>query len=175
MIPLAVVVVVIIAEVILAARWNRFYVTVGLPIFVKRVERLASLEDVPLEYLQKRTATAAGTPLVFRRLEPDLIAFRESGVGGILHYTPLMRGIIRHREGEPAVAVIGFANWFVVLGTLALIVTLGRGVVVIAPMFLLMIAILYLIQGVRFWRLARALREPSMQPETLASSANPPG
>lgn len=170
MIALAIVGVVIIAEVILAMRWNRFYCTVGLPIFVKRVERLGSLEDIPLETLQKKTATAAGTPLVFRRLGPDLIAFRESGIGGILHYTPLMRGIVRRKEGESTVAVIGFANWFIVAGTVVLLVMLRRDFLNILPMFLLAIGVLYLIQGVRFWRLSRALRDPAMEPATLAPS-----
>jgi hypothetical protein len=167
-IALAIVAAVIVAEVILAMTWNRFYLTFGLPIFVKRVERLASLEDVSLEYLQKRMATAGGSPLVFRRLDPNAIAFRESGLGGVIHFTPLMRGLIRHNHGEPAVAVIGFANWFIVVGTIVLVAALRRNVVHIAPMFLFAIAVLYLIQGVRFWRLAKALREPAMEPETLA-------
>jgi hypothetical protein len=169
MIALAIVAAVIVAEVILAMSWNRFYLTFGLPIFVKRVERLGSLEDVSLEYLQKRTATAGGTPLVFRRLDPNLIAFRESGLGGVIHYTPLMRGLIRRSEGESSVAVIGFANWFIVVGTIVLVVMLRRDVVNIAPLYLFAIGILYLIQGVRFWRLATALREPAMEPETLTS------
>ena len=173
MIALAIVGVVIIAEVILAMRWNRFYCTVGLPIFVKRVERLTSLEDIPLETLQKRTATAAGTPLVFRRMGPDLIAFRESGIGGILHYTPLMRGLVRRGEGESTVAVIGFINWFFVAGTVVLLVMLRRGFLQILPMFLLVIAVLYFIQGVRFWRLSRALRDTTMEPAILAPSGDP--
>lgn len=164
MIPLAIVAAVIVAEVILALRWNRFYLTFGLPIFVKRSERLASLEDVSLEELQKRTATAGGTPLVFRRLAPNLIAFRESGMGGVIHYTPLMRGLIRRSEGESAVAVVGFANWFIVVGTVVLGVVLGRRVTIIAPMFLFVFAVIYFIQAVRFWRLANALRAPAMQP-----------
>jgi hypothetical protein len=169
MIPLAIVAAVIIAEVILAMKWNRFYLTFGLPIFVKRVERLGSLKDVSLEYLQKRTNTAGGAPLVFRRLDPNLIAVRENGLGGIIHFTPLMRGLIRRNQGESSVSVIGFANWFIVIGTIVLVVMLRRNVVVIAPAYLMAFAILYLIQGVRFWRLSRALREPATEPQTLTS------
>lgn len=164
MIALAIVAAVLIAEVVLAMKWNRFYLTFGLPIFVKRVERLAGLEDISIEYLQERTATAAGTPLIFRRLDPNLIAFREGGLGGFFHYAPLMRGLIRRNQGESSVSVIGFANWFIVIGTIVLVVMLRRQVVVIAPAYLMAIAILYLIQGVRFWRLSRALREPGMEP-----------
>jgi hypothetical protein len=171
MIALAIVAAVLVAEVILAMKWNRFYLTFGLPIFVKRVDRLGNLEDVSIEYLQKRTATAAGTPLLFRRLDPNLIAFREGGFGGFFHYAPLMRGLIRRNEGESSVSVIGFANWFIVVGTIVLVVVLRRDVVNIAPFYLFAIAILYLIQGLRFWRLARALREPAMEPETLAPSS----
>jgi hypothetical protein len=169
MIPLAIVAAVLVAEVILAMKWNRFYLTFGLPIFVKRVERLGGLEDVSIEYLQKRTATAAGTPLVFRRLDPNLIAFREGGLGGFFHYAPLMRGLIRRNQGESSVSVIGFANWFIVIGTIVLVIMLRRNVVVIAPAYLAAFAILYFIQGVRFWRLSRALREPVMEQETLTS------
>jgi hypothetical protein len=168
MIALAIVAVVLVAEVILAVKWNRFYLTFGLPIFVKRVDRLAGLEDVSIEYLQKRTATAAGTPLIFRRLDPNLIAFREGGLGGFFHYAPLMRGLIRRNQGESSVSVIGFVNWFVVIGTIVLVVLLRRNVVVIAPAYLAAFAILYFIQGVRFWRLAKALREPATEPQTLA-------
>ena len=64
--------------------------------------------------------------------------------------------------------MIGFANWFIVIGTIVLVAALRRDVVNIAPFYLFAIAILYLIQGVRFWRLSRALREPAMEPETLA-------
>ncbi len=80
-----------------------------------------------------------------------------------------MRGLIRRNEGETAVAVVGFVNWFIVVGTVVLVVTLGRGVITIAPIFLFAVATLYLIQSVRFWRLERALKEPEMQPAATSS------
>jgi hypothetical protein len=173
MIAIAVVVAIIIAEVILAMRWNHFYCTFGLPIFVKRVERLGRLDDVPIETLQKGTATAAGTQIAFRRLGPDLIAFREAGIGGFFHYLPLMRGLVRRREGESSVAVIGFVNWFIVAIVVALLVKLRRDFLTVLPMLLLFIGVVYLVQGVRFWRLSRALRDPAMEPATLTPSRQP--
>ncbi len=170
MIALIVVGVVIVIEVILATTWNRFYFTVGVPLFVLRVQRLATLESVSFDDLQKSTATAAGTPLVFRRLDPELIAFREKGLGGIFHYTPLMRGVVRRTPGEPYVAIVGLVNWFVVVGTIALVVTLRRNIVDVLPMYLLAFAVLYLIQAVRFARMAKALREPAIEPAVLAPS-----
>src|SRR5688572_20487277 len=100
---LIVVIAIAIVEIVLSARWNVFYFTVGLPIFVRRIDRIVGIEDVPLEELQKSTATAAGTPLLFRRLAPDVIAFRERAFGGHIHYTPIMHGVIRRRAEEASV------------------------------------------------------------------------
>jgi hypothetical protein len=135
------------AEVVLSWKWNRTYFAVGLPVFVRRVER--TFDDVALDELARSSKTMAASPLEFRRLEPDLVAFREQVLG---QYIPVMRGVIR-RDG-----VAGLLNWYVPATAIVLVVMLGRGVVIVAPAFLGAFGILYLIQAVRFNRVARQLR-----------------
>lgn len=153
-----VVVAVFITELILSLTWNRFYFTFGIPIFARRVDRPRGLEDVSLEDLPRSTATAAGTPIVFRRLPSGAIAFREKPFGGLLHYAPLMRGVIRHNAGEAAVVVMGLVNWTAVALVAFFVVMLGRGAKDVAPYFLVAFGVLYLIQAIRFSRIAKALR-----------------
>jgi hypothetical protein len=148
---------VLIAEVVLSLRWNPTYFANGLPIFARRIERPAGLDGIDLESLMKSSATVAASAFAFRRLG-DIIAFREKGFGGMLHYAPLMRGSIQHKSGEPQVVVKGLVNW-TALAFIAAIVALLRGnVVVILPAMIGVLAVLYFIQAVRFARVAKSLR-----------------
>lgn len=152
-IAISIVVAVAIAEVVLASNWNRFYFTVGLPVFVRRIER-RSLADVSLDQLQRSSKTATAAPLMFRQIGPDLIAFREEVFG---QYIPVMRGVIRHDPAEASVSVRGLLNWFVLAAAVVLVVTLRRGVILVLPYFLAAFAVLYFIQVVRFNRVAKQL------------------
>jgi hypothetical protein len=49
-------------------------------------------------------------------------------------------------------------NWYIVATVIALAATLRRNIIDVAPYLGAALAIMYLIQGVRFWRVARALR-----------------
>ena len=147
MIGLIIVVAIAAAEVVLAWKWNRAYFTIGLPVFVRRVER--TLDDIALDDLASSSKTMAAAPLEFRRLEPDLIAFREQILG---QYLSVMRGVIR-RDG-----VVGLLNWYVLAAAIVFVLMLGRSVVIVAPAFIGAFAILYLIQAVRFNRVALRLR-----------------
>jgi hypothetical protein len=149
---------VLIVEAVLAIRWNRAYYTYGLPIYVRRVERPQGLADVDLEALVKGSATAAGTPMVFQRLGPDLIAFRERVFGGLLHYTPIMSGAICHRPEESAVVVVGRVKWFIIALVGALAVWVGKSFLEIALFVVGGIALIYLIQARRFTLVAKALQ-----------------
>jgi len=155
---IALAVAIAIIEYVLSLKWNARYFTIGIPIFISRIDRPSGLAGVSLETLQKGSATAAGAPLLFHELSPSAIAFREKPFSGSIHYAPIMRGLIRHTPGEPAVAVIGLVKWWLLAALIALAVLLGRSIVLILPWVGGAIAILYLIQGVRFWRVARALR-----------------
>ncbi|HEU4886915.1 MAG TPA: hypothetical protein VFV49_03440, partial [Thermoanaerobaculia bacterium] len=147
-----------IVEFVLVVRWNAFYFTAGIPIFWRRVDRPSGLRDVDFDELQKRCATAAGAPIVFHRLGPDAIAFREAVAGGLIHYFPIMRGIIRHRPEESSVVVSGLVKWWVV-ALLGLFTWYLRANVMDVFIYLVpALGILYLIQAVRFARIAKALR-----------------
>jgi hypothetical protein len=161
--------VVALIETILSVRWNTRYFTTGLPIFVRRIESLKRVEDLSLDELQKSAATVAATPLLFRRLAPDAIAFRESFSGGSLHYTPIMRGLIRARESDPALYVLGLVNWSLLALVIVIVSLLGRAVIGIAPYLAGAIAVIYFIQAVRYGRVARAIRRYAAGQPTAGS------
>jgi hypothetical protein len=72
----------IIIEIIFSWKWNASYFRLGIPIFVRRIERAGGVAGISLEPLAKSTTTAAAPPLSFRLLEPDLVAFRERMFSG---------------------------------------------------------------------------------------------
>lgn len=157
-IGLCLVALVIAAEVVFSARWNHTYFTRGVPVFWRRIDGMMNLETFPLDRLEKASATAAGAPFAFRRLTPNAIAFRERPFGGMMHYAPLMRGLIRHNPEEPFVAVLGLVNWSVVGLIVFLVLMLGRNFGIVALYLAGTLAILYFIQAVRFGRIANAIR-----------------
>ena len=153
--------VIAIVEIVLSWRWNERYFALGIPIFVRRVEKLGGLEDLSLEALQKSAATVAATPLLFRRVAPDRILFREKGFGGSIHYLPIMRGVITAPAAEGAVVMKGLLNWFA-LAIVALFLWWTGGdlddMAEVAPYVLGAFGIVYLIQAVRYSRVARAIK-----------------
>jgi hypothetical protein len=145
-----------VVEFALAMRWSRSYFLVGLPIFWRRVDR--RLADVDLETLQNSCATFAGTPIVFQRLGADVIAFREKPFGGSMHYFPIMRGVIRHRREEPSVLIAGLVKWWVIALVAVFAWFMRRDFLDVVPYLGGALAVLYLIQSVRFARIAKHLR-----------------
>jgi len=145
---------VLITEIVMSAMWKRAYFAFGVPVFVRRAEKCRRLDDIPLEEVRRKSATAAAPPLAFKRLDPELIAFREGGIGA-MHYAPIMRGTIRPDGAQPCVKVVAYLNWSVLVLAIVLIAFLGRNVVLIAPYFLGALALLYFIQAVRFNRVAK--------------------
>ena len=155
---------IVIAEVALSWTWNRFYFTFGLPIFSRRIDGRREIDDALLDEVKRKSATAAAAPFAFRRMGPDAIAFRESG-GGLMHYTPIMRGLIRHDPSEPGVKVLGYMNWFVIAAAIILTVVLRRGIKDVWPYFVGWLVLMYFVQFVRFNRLAGHLRVPEALPQ----------
>jgi hypothetical protein len=154
-------------EIIVSWRWTPSYFRFGIPIFIRRIERAGGVAAIAIQPLEKSSTTATAPPFGFRQLGPDLIAFRERGFNG---YVPLMRGVIMSRVEEPFVVVAGFVNWSAIVIAIVLLAFLRRGVVDIAPYFFGAVAILYLIQGVRFYRVASALRQPAHAEEKVAGA-----
>ena len=150
-----------IVEIVLSAKWNRFYFTVGLPIFIRRVDRVTSLQDQSLHELLQVATTVAATPLLFRRLGPDVIAFREKAFGGSIHYTPIMHGVILRRPEEATAVVLGLVNWYIVALIAMFAILLGSDIIDVLPYLLGAVSIIYLVQSVRYGRIAKALRRPN--------------
>ena len=151
-------VVIAIAEMILSAKWSPFYVTKGIPVFIRRIDRPQGLAGVDLEALAKSAATVAGAPFLFRWFGDDTIAFREKSFSGAIHYFSLMRGLIRRRAGEPQVVVTGLLSWWALALLAGLVIILGRNIKDVVFYPVAAYAVLYFIQAVRFNRIAKALR-----------------
>jgi hypothetical protein len=166
-IGVAIACVAIIIEIILNWKWNAPYFRTGIPIFLRRIEKRGGIAGIDLEALEQSTKTAAGAPFAFRRLGPDLIAFRERAFGG---YIPMMRGAIRSNAEESSIAVAGLLHWSVIIVAIVLAVFLRRGVLDVAPYFLGLLAVLYFIQAVRFNRVATKLRGPAHAEEKVAGA-----
>lgn len=148
-------------DFLLAARWNNLYFRFGLPIFVRRIERPQGILDLSLTELESSSATAAAAPLSFHRLSPTTVAFREKVFGGIMHYVPIMHGVIRYDPAEGVVRVIGILKWFVLVFVISLVALLGRRFTEIMPVMLAVLGIVYFIQAIRYNRVASKLRNAS--------------
>lgn len=154
-IGVAVVVAVAMVDLALAWRWSPGYFTFGIPVFRRRIEIRGSLVNAPLEEVEAKSRTAAAAPLAFRRMAPDVVAFRERGVS---QYIPIMRGVIRQDSAEATATVTGLLNWFVVAAAIVLVVELGKHVGIVAGYFFAVLGILYFLQAVRYNRVAKHLR-----------------
>jgi len=153
-IGVAIVALVIVIEIILNWKWNASYFAFGIPIFMRRIERMGGVATIDLDALEKTTKTASGAPLAFRRLGPDLVAFRERAFGG---YIPMMRGVIKSNAEEPSVVVAGLIDWSAIVIAIVLVAFLRRHVFDVAPYFLGLLGVLYFIQAVRYNRVAAKL------------------
>ena len=141
-----------------AMRWKRAYFAYGIPILMRRIARPAGLGDVSIEKLEAAGRPAAGAPLVFRQIAPDLIGFREKAfAGGSLHYMPVMHGAIRYDATEGVVRVAGIVNYFVVAVMAALVVLFRSGPYEVPLLALGVFALIYFIQAVRFNRVANVI------------------
>lgn len=158
------------ADVVLSMRWSRAYFTAGIPIFVRRVQLPGGISDLPLPELEAAAVTAAGPPLLFRRLDAETIAFRERVFGGMLHYIPIMHGVIRHDVAEGVARVTGLLNWFAIAFIAGFAALLGRAIVELLPVMVGVFCIIYFIQAVRYNRVAKKLGLRSSPPPSAASA-----
>ena len=144
-------------ELELATRWNRTYFTVGLPLFVRRVERPGGLAHLDLVALHERTRSVARAQIIYQRLDAQTVALLELLRGGRPYYGMLMRGVIRNEPGEPHVRVVGLLNAFPIALVACFGTLLGRAAGQTLLIFAAAYAIVYAIQAVRFSRVAKAL------------------
>ena len=155
---IAVLVVAVLADLWGALRWNRAYFAYGIPIFMRRIPRPAGMGDVPMEKLEAAGRPAAGAPLLFRQLAPDLIGFREQAfAGGGLRYKSIMHGVIRYDATEGVLRVVGLVKSSLIVLLLLLTVAFRRGPYEVPLMALGVFALIYFIQAVRFNRVANVI------------------
>ena len=115
LIPIFVLVAVVVAELLLSGRFNRFYFTVGLPIFRREASCSPGVNSPPTTAQLEAATTGGALPgMVFRGLGNSEYAFREAAFGGLLKltYTPLMHGLLTFDREHRRVRVVGLVNWF---------------------------------------------------------------
>ncbi len=123
-IPLLVTVV----EMILAAKWNRTYFMIGLPLYRQIVVVQRAYPRLPpTDAFEARFGSAWEVSLLFRQFGPGEFAFREELlVFKLFAYRTIMHGIVQYDVGTSRVIVTGYANWsFLAFVIWALIVTIG--------------------------------------------------
>lgn len=163
----AVLVVVGICELILAGFWVGFYFRNGIPLFSRSIP-CGPEQEVPMsaEELSEAYSRWLVMPLAFRSLGPGEVAFREKALSfALLSYTPIMRGRIAHDERSGTLTVTGYANaWpLCFLGffvTMSLQMTPSAGFdLEFSGVALLIVALCYGIQALRYNKMVNMLRE----------------
>ena len=163
----AVLVAVGICELILAGFWVGFYFRNGLPLYSRSI-RCGPEQELPVsaEELSEAYSRWLVMPLDFRSLGPGEIAFREKLFTlTLLTYTPVMRGRIACDGRSGTLTVTGYANaWplcflgFFVTMSLQMAPSTGFGLQ-LCGVGLLIVALCYGIQALRYNRLVTMLRE----------------
>ena len=140
-------------EQVLAAKWNHAYFRSGLLLFRQRSE-LGKTTDADRieEALNLSLETAFWSPLLFRRLPDDTVAFRERfwPPAHFQYYLPLMHGSIKLLAPR-TIEVTGRSNWGVPL--LVIVVALrifGVAGVELVAVWLLFFAFMYGLQAMRY-------------------------
>jgi len=161
---------ILILEAVLAGTWNRFYFTFGLPLFIKRIP-VNLFSFPPLDYARLQAEFSANwvnKSLVFKELDVDKIAFREK----LLEMrwgrssSEVMHGLLVLDQNSQHVAVIGYANWWLLGLTalaLALLLSLGSNGLLFAGFYLILIGVVYFLQARRFSKVAQAVAAQVME------------
>jgi hypothetical protein len=151
-------------EFVMSGTWWAGYFRYGLPLFVKTVGTV-EVDHISAEWLTEHYAHSSLAPLLFKRLSNSEIAFRESMMPRLMHYTPLMHGIIRFDSASRRTVVVGYANWTVMVLFVIFIAadfskSVDKGVNWSLAIFLLGLYVaLYVIQFRRFRRVAKLITE----------------
>lgn len=147
---------VVILETILSGTWNRWYFTVGVPLYRARVPRPPQASMPTAAELENGLKKGWSTPLVFHQIADGSVGFRERFFGGgfFFHYTPVMHGVIRMNVTEGTAEISGLMNWFVAAFVIFFGYTSAGELGGAALIPLIVIALLYLIQLARFRKVA---------------------
>ena len=147
-------------ETVLAYRWTPGYFRNGIPIFKSRIEGTMLVDGVESQ-LENAMSSSMSSPMLFRRLSPQNIAFREQWRSGVFRYTPMMRGLIRVAPESHAIEVVGHLNWWLIPFVIVMTFSFWRSrrgepwfVLIVAAIF----ALGYIFQSSRYRKIASLLR-----------------
>ncbi|MBI5696685.1 MAG: hypothetical protein HZC51_13310 [Nitrospirae bacterium] len=155
---------VVIAEITVSAKWNGSYFRYGIPVFKSVIEVHGSDVELPSdESLSGRFRSGIVQSLVFKTISDSEVAFRERGFElTLLTYSPVMHGLVSMSPGRRSIEVKGVLNWFPVAFVLVCYFVFDNGHHVMGNMFmpfiLGIVAACYLIQVIRFNRVAEYFR-----------------
>lgn len=163
--PVIVIIFVILAllEWILSATWNRFYFTVGLPIYSRDVLTYRYRADLPstddLESLFPSSFWSR--QLKFHAFSPDEYGFRNEYSFTRKNSFETMHGLLVYDTAENRIIVRGYLNWSTLLLIPYLIVLLTIARVGILPLIVLLFligifAVGYMVQRARFDKVVEA-------------------
>jgi len=158
------VLILVLVEMRLSAKWSPFYFNRGIKLFDREVisrgiEEIQDSTIISLNDSFKRSWWSSS--LVFRRLTESSIAFREKLFEfSLMNYTPLMHGKIIVDAQNDKVRVVGLSNWFPILFLVLWYSPLFRGfdferdfVFLVAPVGIF--GAIYLTQAVRYNKVCR--------------------
>lgn len=160
-------IVVVALEMAASVFWVPAYFRFGVPIFRDRTASFNPGAPIPTSAaLEDAINGKRYTDLVFRPLDEETFAFRESarplfGQPGRFSYTPVMHGKIVFDRQQAAVVVTGLANWFPIffsVTVIAVLVSWGHRVAAVLPMGLLVVGMfgwIYWIQKKRYRAVGR--------------------
>lgn len=163
-------VIILIIEAALAATWNHFYFTVGLPIYIKRIP-VSLFSFPPLDFMRLEaefTSSWRHKSLVFKQMDSNSYAFREKmlEMRWGRSSSEVMHGLLILDQSQQQVVVVGYANWWM-LGLALLIVamslTFGSQGLLIAGVYLLVVLFVYALQLRRFSKVAHSVATQVME------------
>ena len=118
------IILIMIIEQFLSGLWVPAYFRYGIPLFRRSFSDFGRPPfEIEADTLTKKVGhTFWLTSVFFNSLGPGEIAFRQAK---FTLYTPVMHGIIRHNRNDGVVTITGYANWF--LGLLAILMLVQFG------------------------------------------------
>ena len=152
-------------EGVLSWRWARLYYRSGVPIYRHRRPYLGFGEMGGLDsVLTQQLRSSSTSSIVVKRVGDGEFAFREPMFerGFRFRYTPIMHGHIEFVSTERALTVTGRLNW----STLAIVCYVAYSIrsawhesmAVFIGIFLVFLAICYLVQLARYRAVAKAVQ-----------------
>jgi hypothetical protein len=104
----------LIVELVLSARWDRRYFSLGIPIFIFYIPVERHQKNIPscmlLENNFKSRGFIRNTSLLFRELDSNTIGFRESLLQ-LGRYYSVMHGLLIFDNTNCQVVVKGYLDW----------------------------------------------------------------